>query len=45
MIVAQFVEIDIFLEAFERGVAGKLFEAGDVHTLRDPGRDRPRRRL
>ena len=41
MIEPQFVELDIFLGAFERGVAGELFEAGDVHTLGDPARDRP----
>jgi hypothetical protein len=41
MVVAQFVELDIFLEAFQRGVAGELLEAGDVDPLRDPGRDRP----
>jgi hypothetical protein len=35
----QFVELDIFLEAFERGVAGELLEAGDVHALRDAARD------
>ena len=30
MIVLQFAELDIFFEAFERGVAGELFAAGDV---------------
>jgi hypothetical protein len=40
MVVPQLVELDIFLEAFERGVAGELLEAGDVDTLRDAARDR-----
>ncbi|HWS06204.1 MAG TPA: hypothetical protein VN362_00125 [Xanthobacteraceae bacterium] len=40
MIVPQFVELDIFFEAFERGVAGELLEAGDVHALGDAARDR-----
>jgi hypothetical protein len=40
MIVPQFVELDIFLEAFQRGVTRELLEAGDVHTLRDAARDR-----
>jgi hypothetical protein len=31
----QFVELDIFLEAFQRRVAGKLLKAGDVDALRD----------
>ena len=30
MIVPQLVELDIFLEAFERGVARELLEPGDV---------------
>ncbi len=37
----QFVELDIFFEAFERSVAGELLEAGDVDALRDAARDRP----
>jgi hypothetical protein len=37
---AQFVELDIFFEALERGVAGKLLEPGDVHPLGDAARDR-----
>src|SRR5271166_4122408 len=41
MIVPQFAELDIFLEAFEGGVAGELLEAGDVHAGGDAGRDRP----
>ena len=41
MIVPQLVELGIFLEAFERGVAGELLEAGDVHALRDARRNRP----
>ena len=41
MIVPQFVELDIFLEALERGVAGELLEAGDVDALGDAARDRP----
>src|SRR6516165_6209128 len=40
MIVPQLVELDIFLEAFERGVPGELLEAGDVDALRDAARDR-----
>jgi hypothetical protein len=40
MIVPQLVELDIFLEAFERGVARELLEARDVDTLRDAARDR-----
>ena len=40
MIVPQLVELDIFLEAFERGVPGELLEPGDVHALRDAARDR-----
>ena len=39
--MAQFVELDIFLEALERGVTGELLEAGDVDTLGDAARDRP----
>jgi hypothetical protein len=39
MIVRQLVELDIFFEAFERGVAGELLEAGDVHALGDTARD------
>jgi hypothetical protein len=41
MVVPQFVELDIFFEAFEPGVAGELLEAGDVDTLRNAARDRP----
>ena len=29
----QFVELDVFLEAFERGMTGKLLEAGDMRPL------------
>jgi hypothetical protein len=35
VIVPQFVELDIFFEALERGVAGELLQAGDVN----PGGD------
>jgi hypothetical protein len=38
--MAQLVELDTLLEAFERGVAGELLEAGDVHALRDAARNR-----
>ena len=38
--MAQLVELDIFFEAFERGMAGELLEPGDVHPLRDTARDR-----
>jgi hypothetical protein len=41
MIVAQLVELDIFLEALERGVAGELLEAGDVNPGGNAARDRP----
>ena len=41
----QFVELDIFLQALERGVAEELFEARDVDALRDPLEIVPRRRL
>ena len=41
MIVAQFVELDIFLDAFQRGMAGELLEPGDVDAGGDPARDRP----
>ena len=40
MIVPQFVQLDIFLEAFERGVARKLLEAGDMDALGNAARDR-----
>ena len=40
MILPQFVEFDILLETFQGGVAGGLFEAGDVDALGDPARDR-----
>src|SRR6516162_2188953 len=40
VIVPQLVELDIFLEAFERGVAGELLEPGDVDALRYPTRNR-----
>jgi hypothetical protein len=39
MVVTQFVELDIFLETFERGMAGELLQARDMHPLRDPARD------
>ena len=42
---AEFVELDIFFEALERGVAGKLLEPGDMHPLGDPAQIAPRRRL
>ena len=45
MVVAQFVELDIFFEAFERGVAGELLEAGDVDALGDAVEMAPRRKL
>ena len=45
MIVPQFVELDIFLEALERGVAGELLEARDVDAGGDAARDRPAPRL
>src|SRR5260370_23542189 len=41
MVVPQLVELDIFFEALERGVAGELLEAGDVHAGGDAARDRP----
>ena len=40
MVLPQFVELDIFLEALERGVAGELLEPGDMDALGDPARDR-----
>jgi hypothetical protein len=40
MILPQFVEFDILVETFQGGVAGGLFEAGDVDALGDPARDR-----
>ena len=40
MTVPQLVELDIFLEAFERGVAGELLEASDVDALGDAARYR-----
>ena len=39
VIVPQLVELDIFLAAFERGMAGELLEPGDVDALCDPARD------
>jgi len=41
VIVPQFVELDIFLEALQRSVARELLEAGDVHAGGDAARDRP----
>jgi hypothetical protein len=41
VIVPQFVELDIFLEALEGGVAGELLQAGDVNALGNAARDRP----
>src|ERR1700761_686872 len=41
MMLAQFVELDIFLQALQRGVTGELLEAGDMDPLRDAARDRP----
>ena len=45
MVVAQFVELDILLQALERGMAGELLEAGDVHPWATPLEIAPRRRL
>ena len=41
MIVPQLVELDIFLEALQRGVTGELLKAGDVDALGDAARDCP----
>jgi hypothetical protein len=39
--VRQFIELEIFFEAFERGAAGELPAAGDVNALGDAARDHP----
>ena len=41
MVQPQFIELNIFFEAFERRVARELLEARDMHPLRDAARDRP----
>ena len=41
MVQPQFVELDVFFEAFERRVAGELLEPCDMHTLGDAARNRP----
>lgn len=41
MMLLQLVELEVLFEALERGVAGELFETGDMDALRNPARDRP----
>ena len=39
MVLPQLIELDIFLEALQRGVARELLEPGDVDALGDAARD------
>jgi hypothetical protein len=36
----QLIELDIFFEAFERRMAGKLLQPGNMDALGDPTRNR-----
>ena len=40
MVQPQFVQLDVFFEAFERGVAGELLQPCDMHALGDAAGDR-----